>query len=160
MKKKLFKETSDLSVRLKNRNDINLKTPFCGTSLNIISDFWLITLTVQLYFFIATLKVWIYYNLQWLHTLCIFINTPVDATQWVCTNKKNVKSKCLSLFLQCLVYFDVTSISDQDRISPKNLNTIPSRWVMWRKKNVNNGSISLSNSKFFVQTSQELYGIQ
>ena len=75
-------------MRLTNRGDINLKTPFWGTSLNIISDFWLITLTVQLYFFIATLKVWIYYNLQWLHTLCIFINTPVDATQWVCTNKK------------------------------------------------------------------------
>ena len=40
-------------------------------------------------------------------------------------------------------------MSDQDRISPKNLR----RWVMWRKKNVNNGSISLSNSKFFAQTS-------
>ena len=43
-------------MRLKNKNDINLKTPFCGTSLDIILGFWLITLTVQLYFFIATLK--------------------------------------------------------------------------------------------------------
>ena len=39
MKKKLFKEKSDSSMRLTNRGDINLKTPFCATSLNIISDF-------------------------------------------------------------------------------------------------------------------------
>ena len=69
--KKTLQRKSDSSVRLKNRGDINLKTPFCRTSLNIILGFWLITLTVQLYFFIATLKVWIYYNLQLLHTLCI-----------------------------------------------------------------------------------------
>ena len=69
--KKTLQRKSDSSVRLKNRDDINLKTPFCRTSLNIISGFWLITFTVQLYFFIATLKVWIYYNLQLLHTLCI-----------------------------------------------------------------------------------------
>ena len=69
--KKTLQRKSDSSVRLKNRDDINLKTLFYGTSLNIILGFWLITLTVQLYFFIATLKVWIYYNLQLLHTLFI-----------------------------------------------------------------------------------------
>ena len=72
--KKLCKEKSDSSVRLKNRDDISLKTLFYGTSLNIILGFWLITLTVQLYFFIATLKIWVSYNLEWLHTLCILIH--------------------------------------------------------------------------------------
>ena len=90
-KKKLCKEKSDSSVRLKNRDDINLKTPFCGTSLNIISDFWLITLTVQLYFFIATLKVWIYYNLQLLHTLCILIHLLMQPSGFVRTKKCQLK---------------------------------------------------------------------
>ena len=78
-------------MRLKNRNDINLKTLFSGTSLNIISGFWLITLTVQLYFFIATLKVWIYYNLQLLHTLCILIHLLMQPSGFVLTKKCQLK---------------------------------------------------------------------
>ena len=83
--KKLCKEKSDSSVRLKNRDDISLKTLFYGTSLNIILGFWLITLTVQLYFFIATLKIWVSYNLEWLHTLCILIHLlmqPRGCGEW------------------------------------------------------------------------------
>ena len=91
MKKKLCKEKSDSSVRLKNRDDINLKTPFCGTSLNIILDFWLITLIVQLYFFIATLKVWIYYNLQLLHTFCILIHLLMQPSGFLRTKKCQLK---------------------------------------------------------------------
>ena len=128
MKKKLCKEKSDSSVRLKNRDDINLKTPFCITSLNIILDFWLITLIVQLYFFIATLKVWIYYNLQLLHNLCILIHLLMQPSGFVLTKKK-VSSKCFSLFLRLKVYLYLTPVSDQNRISPKNINTIPSRSI-------------------------------
>ena len=47
-KKKLCKEKSDSSLRPKYRDDINLKTPLCRTSLNIILDFWLITLPFKL----------------------------------------------------------------------------------------------------------------
>ena len=91
--KKTLQRKSDSSVRLKNRDDINLKTPFCWTSLNIISDFWLITLTVQLYFFIATLKVWIYYNLQLLHTLCILIHLLMQPSGFVRTKKCQLKMR-------------------------------------------------------------------
>ena len=98
MKKKLCKEKSDSSVRLKNRDDINLKTLFYGTSLNIILGFWLITLTVQLYFFIATLKIWVSYNLEWLHTLCILIHLLMQPS-------------------------GVWWVTKTDFISPKNINT-------------------------------------
>ena len=84
-KKNFAKKKSDSSMRLKNRDDINLKTLFYGTSLNIILGFWLITLTVQLYFFIATLKIWVSYNLEWLLTLCILIHLlmqPVGCGEW------------------------------------------------------------------------------
>ena len=102
--KKLCKEKSDSSVRFKNRDDINLKTPFCGTSLNIILGFWLITLTVQLYFFIATLNIWVSYNLEWLHTLCILIHLLMQPS-------------------------GVWWVTKTDFISPKNINTIPSRSI-------------------------------
>ena len=59
----------------------------------------------------------------------MYFNTPVDATQWVCTNKKNVNSKCFSLFLKQKVYMYLTPVRDQNRISPKNINTIPSRSI-------------------------------
>ena len=39
-------------------------------------------------------------------------------------------------------------MSDQDRISPYNINTISSRQVMRMKKNINWGIISWSNTKF------------
>ena len=54
----------------------------------------------------------------------------------------------------------LTPISDQDRISPYNINTISSSQVMRIKKNINKGIISWSNTKFFKLTSQELYGRQ
>ena len=103
-KKKLCKEKSDSSVRLKNRDDVNLKTLFYGTSLNIILGFWLITLTVQLYFFIATLKIWVSYNLEWLHTLCILIHLLMQPS-------------------------GVWWVTKTDFISPENINTIPSRSI-------------------------------
>ena len=51
-------------------------------------------------------------------------------------------------------------MSDQARISPYNVNTMSSRQVMRRKKNINQGTISLYNPKFSKLTLQELYGRQ
>ena len=45
-----------------------------------------------------------------------------------------------------------TPTSDQDRISPYNINTISSRQVMRIEKNINHG-ISWSNTKFSELTS-------
>ena len=47
----------------------------------------------------------------------------------------------------------LTPMNDQYRISPYNINTISSRWVMRIKKNINLGIISRSNSKFSELTS-------
>ena len=49
-------------------------------------------------------------------------------------------------------------MSDQDRISPYNINTISTREVMRIKTNINLGIISLSNTTFSELTLQELYG--
>ena len=46
-----------------------------------------------------------------------------------------------------------TPTSDQDRISPYNVNTISSRQVMRIEKNINHGIISWSNTKFSELTS-------
>ena len=51
-------------------------------------------------------------------------------------------------------------MSDQDKISPYNIDTISSRQVMRIKKNINQGIISWSNTKFSKLTSQELYDRQ
>ena len=67
------------------------------------------------------------------------------------TKKCNHELKCLN---------PLTPMSDQDRISPYNINTISSRQVMRIKKNINKGIISWSNTKFSKLTSQELYGRQ
>ena len=54
----------------------------------------------------------------------------------------------------------LTSISDQDRISPYNINTISSRQVM-RIKKISIGELLIDqNTKFSKLTSQELYGKQ
>ena len=52
----------------------------------------------------------------------------------------------------------LTPMSDQDRISPYNINKTSSRKVTRVKKNINWEIISWSNTKFSKQTSQELYG--
>ena len=54
----------------------------------------------------------------------------------------------------------LTPMSDQDRISPYNINTISSRKVMRIKKNISKGIISWLNTKFSKLPSQELYGPQ
>ena len=51
-------------------------------------------------------------------------------------------------------------MSDQDRISPYNINTISSKQMMRIKKNINKGIINWSNTKFSKLTSQELYSKQ
>ena len=51
-------------------------------------------------------------------------------------------------------------MSDQDRVSPYNINIISSRQVMRMKKNINQGIISWSNTKFSKLTPQELYDRQ
>ena len=45
-------------------------------------------------------------------------------------------------------------MSDQDRISPYNINTISTTQVMRIKKNINEGIISWSNTEFSKQASQ------
>ena len=54
----------------------------------------------------------------------------------------------------------LTPTSDQDRISPNNVNTISSRQVMRIKESLKKGIISWSNTKFSKLTSQEPYGRQ
>ena len=54
----------------------------------------------------------------------------------------------------------LTPQGDQDRISPYNINTISSRKVMRKKKNINQEIISWSSTKFFKLTSQEPDGRQ
>ena len=55
----------------------------------------------------------------------------------------------------------LTPVSDQDRISPYNINTVLSRWVMRIVTNINLRVISESNMiNFSKLTSQELYGWQ
>ena len=68
------------------------------------------------------------------------------------------RTKTCNHELKCLN--PITPMSDQDRISPYNINTISSRQVMRIKKNINKGIISWSNTKFSKLTSQELYGRQ
>ena len=50
-----------------------------------------------------------------------------------------LRSKALNL---------LTPMSDQDRISPYNIDTISTRWVTRIKKNINLGIISWSNTTF------------
>ena len=54
----------------------------------------------------------------------------------------------------------LTPKGDQDRISPYNINTISSRKVMRKKKNINQEIISWSSNKFSKLTSQEPHGRQ
>ena len=53
------------------------------------------------------------------------------------------------------VFHLLTPKSDQDRISHNNINTIPSRQVLRIKKNIHQGIINWSNTKF-----AEFYGRQ
>ena len=46
-------------------------------------------------------------------------------------------------------------MSDQDRISPYNINTVSSKQVMRIKKNISMGIISWSNNKFSKLTFQK-----
>ena len=54
----------------------------------------------------------------------------------------------------------LTPMSDQDRISPYNINTKPTRWVTRIKKNIKLGIISSSNNKFSALALYKLYGWQ
>ena len=54
----------------------------------------------------------------------------------------------------------LTPMSDQNRISPYNINKISTRWVIRIKKNITLGIISWSNTKFSEPTLWELYGWQ
>ena len=65
------------------------------------------------------------------------------------TKKRNHELKCLNPLIP---------MSDQDRISPYNINTISGRQVMRIKKNINWGNTSWSNTKFSKLKLQELYG--
>ena len=54
----------------------------------------------------------------------------------------------------------LTPMSDQNRISPYNINTKPTRWVTRIKKNIKLGIISSSNNKFSALALYKLYGWQ
>ena len=54
----------------------------------------------------------------------------------------------------------LTLMSDHNRISPYNINTISNRQVIKIKKNINSGIISWYNTKFLKLKSQELYDRQ
>ena len=56
--------------------------------------------------------------------------------------------------------YPFTPISEQDRISPYNINTISSRQAIRIRTNISKGIISWSNTKFSKLTSQELYDKQ
>ena len=69
----------------------------------------------------------------------------LDEAQTSSVMKKfNIKRKLVNRF---------TPTSNQDRISPYNINTISSRQVIRIEKNINHGIISWSNTKFSELTS-------
>ena len=74
--------------------------------------------------------------------------TMVKKIHWWFQHATKLATKCWAGGLNPL-----TPMNDQYRISPYNINTISSRWVMRIKKNINLGIISRSNSKFSELTS-------
>ena len=71
---------------------------------------------------------------------------------WTSTDSKRIKY----IFL----FNPLTPMNDQDRTSPYNINTISCRQVMRINKNINQGIISWSKTKFSKLTLQELYSRQ
>ena len=70
--------------------------------------------------------------------------------------KQSVVTVFLPLITITVIFTSInpfTPTSDQDRISPYNINTISSRQVMRIEKNINYGNISWSNTKFSELTS-------
>ena len=59
-------------------------------------------------------------------------------------NIKNYKKKGA-------IFIPLTSMSDQDQISPYNINALSTKWVTRIKKNINLRIISWSNTKFSEQ---------
>ena len=55
---------------------------------------------------------------------------------------------CFEADFFAIIYPVTSAMSDQDRNSPHNINTISSRRVMRIKENINKGIISQSNTKF------------
>ena len=62
-------------------------------------------------------------------------------------NKTKQNKKCDTCFQRCFHLDPLTLISDQDRISPYKINSIPTRWVLRIKKYINLGIINWSISK-------------
>ena len=71
---------------------------------------------------------------------------------WTTTESKRIKY----IFL----FNPLTPMSDQDRTSPYNINTISCRQVMRINTNINQGIFSWSKTKFSKLPSQELYDRQ
>ena len=82
--------------------------------------------------------------------LAVLHSMDLDMGKLSPIKRTNHELKCLNPLIP---------MSDQDRISPYNINTISSRQVTRIKKN-NNKIISWSNTKFSKLTSQELYSRQ
>ena len=74
-----------------------------------------------------------------------------------CLNAKWMKVETIISYHQLSITIwmglnPLTPMSDQDRTFPHNINTISNRQVMRIKKNINEGMISWSNTKFSKQT--------
>ena len=71
---------------------------------------------------------------------------------YLCSKEKPLAeiayNKCWNVFALLHNINPLTPISDQDRISPYNINTISTRKVMRIKKNINLGIIDWSITKF------------
>ena len=66
------------------------------------------------------------------------------------------KKKCIP---QILILNPLTPMSDQDRISPFNINTIPTRYVLRMKKDISLGVISFDKHSETVTVYQSQYNI-
>ena len=84
--------------------------------------------------------------------------TGVYVYQWRAVETHQSLNTALTVLSHIFQPFNpLTPMTDQDRISRYNINTISTTWVMRMKKNINSGIISWSNAKFSELTSWELY---
>ena len=82
--------------------------------------------------------------------------TGVCVYQWRAVETHQSLNTALTVLSHIFQPFNLlTPMTDQDRISHYNINTISTTWVMRMKKNINLGIISWSNTKFSELTSRE-----
>ena len=82
-----------------------------------------------------------------------FVKRTLKIFTW--RDKRNSESETPNVQCSSYLFNPLTRMSDQNRISPNNINTISTRWVMRIKKNINLVIISWSNTKFSELTLYE-----